>query len=533
MTKIELNQSVIRRARDRAALTTEEQATIDALLGKPGDNRPKDVVLADAPAAFLRALLMDEKLAGRVRVAVTLALNGLKKRPEAVEEIYDRPVEDPIDFGAIFSVVGSSQPNCEFEWNGRWYPIAAWVHIPPDDASDERAVVRLNANIRLSDLRHSLTYVVQPDLFVDESGRRRSMTVRAVLHALTLRPVQTEPREHNLRLANAERRSRETGKQVRIAGRVVSVSASSPWRNTLTPLALGTPERPRKAVVDAELEGEQDDFYGGMDGVRASQLPFVRVFSLDLKSYVYADVDDLREYEYDGGAMSRLHLPDGMRSLLTRVFDTPADKLFGDIIDGKHGGVVILASGTPGVGKTLTSEVYAEKSRRPLYVLELGELGTNVETVERNLQTIFARVAKWNAVLQFDECEVFLSRRGDDLQRSAIVGIFLRLLDYYEGILFLTSNRPEVIDPAVHSRVMLHLRYPPLDAAARRAVWAAVLERAGVELPDGDLERVAEASLNGRQIRNLVRLACVLHPDRRLTAADVLELTRYGYAEAV
>jgi len=76
---------------------------------------------------------------------------------------------------------------------------------------------------------------------------------------------------------------------------------------------------------------------------------------------------------------------------------------------------------------------------------------------------VFARVTRWNAVLQFDECEIFLSKRGQDLERSAIVGIFLRLLDYYEGILFLTSNRPEVIDEAILSRVMLRLTYPGLE----------------------------------------------------------------------
>ena len=99
-----------------------------------------------------------------------------------------------------------------------------------------------------------------------------------------------------------------------------------------------------------------------------------------------------------------------MLSILTRVFGTPVEQMFGDLIQGKHGGLVILACGKPGVGKTLTAEVYAETTERPLYVLELGELGTNVAQVEENLQRVFTRVARWNAVLQFDECEIFLDR---------------------------------------------------------------------------------------------------------------------------
>ncbi|HZY23185.1 MAG TPA: AAA family ATPase, partial [Beijerinckiaceae bacterium] len=83
-----------------------------------------------------------------------------------------------------------------------------------------------------------------------------------------------------------------------------------------------------------------------------------------------------------------------MLAVLTRVFETPTGALFGDLIRGKHGGAVVLACGRPGVGKTLTAEVYAERTERPLYVLELGELGTKPTEVEENLQRVFTRVAR-------------------------------------------------------------------------------------------------------------------------------------------
>jgi SpoVK/Ycf46/Vps4 family AAA+-type ATPase len=256
----------------------------------------------------------------------------------------------------------------------------------------------------------------------------------------------------------------------------------------------------------------------------------VRVFGLDSKAYVYADVDDVAPYEFDRGAMERLHLPPGMLAVLTRVFEAPIAGLFGDLIRGKHGGAVVLACGRPGVGKTLTAEVYAERSERPLYVLELGELGTTPAEVEENLQRVFTRVARWNAVLQFDECEIFLAQRGEDLQRSAIVGIFLRLLDYYEGILFLTTNRPEVLDHAVRSRVMLKLEYPDLDRAARAVIWRTMLRAAGLSLVGGTAEELAEAELNGRQIRNLTRLARIVHPGGEVTLEQMRAVLGYGCA---
>jgi len=261
-----------------------------------------------------------------------------------------------------------------------------------------------------------------------------------------------------------------------------------------------------------------------------SRLPFVRVFSLDTKGYVYVDVDDVVTYEFDTHAMSKLHLPQEMLGILSRVFSTPVEGLFGDVIKGKHGGVVILAAGNPGVGKTLTAEVYAEQTQRPLYVLELGELGTNVQQLEENLNRVFDRVARWHAVLQFDECEIFLSQRGEDLERSAIVGSFLRLLDYYQGILFLTTNRAEVLDHAVRSRVMLRLDYPDLDQAARTVIWATMFESAGLTITEGTLHDLAEAVLNGRQIRNLTRLARILHPGGVITLEQMRNVLRYGCA---
>jgi AAA+ superfamily predicted ATPase len=137
---------------------------------------------------------------------------------------------------------------------------------------------------------------------------------------------------------------------------------------------------------------------------------------------------------------------------------------------------------------------------------------------------------RWHAVLQFDECEIFLSQRGDDLERSAIVGIFLRMLDYYEGLLFLTTNRPETLDYAIRSRVMLRLEYPDLDAATRANVWRTMFHAAGIRLTDpGDaFAALAEPEINGRQIRNLVRLARILHPDGSVSVRKMLDILEYG-----
>lgn len=454
-----------------------------------------------------------------------MRVHGIQGDRSEYGPIYESLVSTPVQFASMFSALGIQSPNCELFLNGRWYPITLGTHCTEDE-SKLFSSVTLQGNLSIGDTQESVYLRVPSHMFRTETGDIKERSVREVLVSLGLRPLTMSTVEHNLKLLNAERAARETGRTVWIKGPVLIVSNYEWWSRTQS-RSLGTEHSPRKAIIEPELEAcESNRGYFGAGAENVSRLPFVRVFSLDTKRYVYADVEDITDYEFDSDAIGRLHLPPKMLSILTTVFTAPSEEIFGDLIAGKHGGIVILASGNPGVGKTLTAEVYSEMTERPLYVLELGELGTTPSEVEENLNRVFTRVARWDAVLQFDECEIFLARRGNDLERSAIVGIFLRLLDYYRGILFLTTNRPDVIDEAVLSRVTLGLQYPDLEPQARRKVWMTMLEIAGLSVESVDATRLATLSLNGRQIRNVVRLAKVVYSEAELTTDSIISLVQ-------
>eukprot|EP00438_Fugacium_kawagutii_P028974 Skav210535 [mRNA] locus=scaffold3045:345352:346087:- [translate_table: standard] len=55
----------------------------------------------------------------------------------------------------------------------------------------------------------------------------------------------------------------------------------------------------------------------------------------------------------------------------------------------------------------------------------------------------------------------------------------LRLLEYHQGILFLTTNRASNIDPAVRSRITVALHYEALGFAGRESVWRNLLKQLG------------------------------------------------------
>ena len=118
-------------------------------------------------------------------------------------------------------------------------------------------------------------------------------------------------------------------------------------------------------------------------------------------------------------------------------------------------------------------------------------------------------------VVLFDESDVFLEERSQaDLKRNALVSVFLRVLEYYDGILILTSNRVGTFDEAFKSRVQLALHYPAIDEQGRGEIWHDFiqdLERQGAnanyDLLKHKIGVLTRDSLNGRQIRNSIRTA--------------------------
>jgi len=206
-------------------------------------------------------------------------------------------------------------------------------------------------------------------------------------------------------------------------------------------------------------------------------------------------------------------------------------------VEGKGEGTVFLLHGPPGCGKTLTAEAVAEYLHKPLYSLSLGTLGTTAADLEARLGEVMTLVARWDAIILLDEADSFLETRSSlhsSIERNAMVSVMLRLVEYFSGIMFLTSNRMDSLDPAFQTRITLALHYEELDREARRQVWKNLLAKSGMEemLLDGSIDPnalAASATLNGRDIKNALRLAMALasekdEPVTQATLMDCIEI---------
>ena len=102
--------------------------------------------------------------------------------------------------------------------------------------------------------------------------------------------------------------------------------------------------------------------------------------------------------------------------------------------------------------------------------------------------------------------------------------VFLRVLEFYTGVLFLTTNRVGVLDDAIKSRITWIAYYPPLDERQTRNIWKVnlrLLEERNTRLQvdkkaimnfarEHFTSSPREFIWNGRQIQNAFKVATAL-----------------------
>ncbi|PNP83567.1 hypothetical protein FNYG_03130 [Fusarium nygamai] len=281
-------------------------------------------------------------------------------------------------------------------------------------------------------------------------------------------------------------------------------------------------DEPGNAELDElpskNVEGDDDEDVDTVDFTDEDYLiasPVVLGFSFSEKQWLEFAVSCVNEIKWNEKAWDSLVLEDGTKDLIKALVKSRkyhAANTIDDVIQGKGKGLVTVLHGPPGTGKTLTAEGIGELLQCPLYMVSAGELGTDSRFLEAELQKILDICHAWGAILLLDEADVFLEKRNmHDIHRNALVSIFLRQLEYFQGILFLTTNRVETFDEAFQSRIHIALRYDNLKSPAKRAIFKMFLDRVHklgklkVEpLTEDDLDLLSKQALNGREIKNVV-----------------------------
>lgn len=96
-----------------------------------------------------------------------------------------------------------------------------------------------------------------------------------------------------------------------------------------------------------------------------------------------------------------------------------------------------------------------------------------------------------------------------DLGQNAIVAEFLRTLEYFDGLLFLTTNRIDGVDEAILARCAAVIEYQPPGPDDAREVWRILAAGNDVVLDDDLLDDLVAGfpGITPRDIKMLLRLA--------------------------
>lgn len=238
--------------------------------------------------------------------------------------------------------------------------------------------------------------------------------------------------------------------------------------------------------------------------------PTVQIFHLEKYRSFSVHVNNITPYKYRDGIIDSLVLPSEIKQLALMLVGDSSLEEIDDVIEGKSQSTLITLIGDPGVGKTLLAEVIAEVTEKPLYKIPADRLGGSADVIEINLKKFLRQAETWNAVLMIDEANAYVHARGTNVEQNAIVGVFLRLVEYFKGTLILTTNQTSDndtfdIDDAVLSRsdAVIRIELPTPEDAKR--IWLVQARHLKISLDEALIDKlVSTYTISGRSIRKLL-----------------------------
>lgn len=184
-----------------------------------------------------------------------------------------------------------------------------------------------------------------------------------------------------------------------------------------------------------------------------------------------------------------------------------------------HGGVKALFTGEPGTGKTMSAEIVTGMLGLELLKVDLAQVVSKwVGETEKNMEAAFRQAEESHAVLLFDEADSLFGKRGEvkhgtDRYANLEVGYLLQRLEASEGLVILTSNLKDNIDPAFTRRFHFVVHFPRPAAAERSRLWRLAFPQQAPLAPDMDLEILARLDMTGAGITAAARTAALAAAD--------------------
>lgn len=242
-------------------------------------------------------------------------------------------------------------------------------------------------------------------------------------------------------------------------------------------------------------------------------IPGLSIFHLQTNTNYFVHISCVRPYKYSDDVLEKVILPKKTKYIVKLLASSAENtSLESDVIAGKGASTIITFRGRPGLGKTLLAEAMAETCNVPLYKVEADVLGTTPDSVEEGLSRVLYIAQRFGAMVMIDEANAYVHERDTNHEQTAIVGVFLRKLEYFRGVLFLATNQTKAnqqfdIDEAILSRCVAVIDFDMPTPAEAAQIWIVQCRQQGIVVTKDTVRELAQKyNLSGRSIRNLLRL---------------------------
>lgn len=182
-------------------------------------------------------------------------------------------------------------------------------------------------------------------------------------------------------------------------------------------------------------------------------------------------------------------------------------------------GVRALFTGGSGAGKTLAARILAAELGMDLYRVDLSAvINKYIGETEKNLHRVLSRAEELDVILLLDEGDSLLGNRtevksSNDRYANLETNYLLQRLESYQGIVLVTTNAGQNIDPAFQRRMDVVAHFTPPGPEERLRIWELHLP-ADHAVDPLSLEAIAgRHTLSGGQIRNAALHATLLALD--------------------
>lgn len=195
-------------------------------------------------------------------------------------------------------------------------------------------------------------------------------------------------------------------------------------------------------------------------------------------------------------------------------------------------GVIAVFQGNSGTGKTMAAESLASALKLPLYRIDYALLETKPEA---SLRKLFDEASINSAALLFDEADALFSLKNDpNGPGNATTALLIQLIENYEGLLMLTTNASQKIDPAFLRRATSVITFPEFTPQQRLKLFQKLITVNNLKLDDtiNLNELVITLPLSGRSISNIINTVLLLKPVENTTSQSQL-ITASDMAQAI